>query len=138
MPRVLVVDDCADTTANLCALLCLWGHDARAANDGPSALSQAADFQPDVVLLDLAMPGMDGHEVAGRLRALPDLGDAFLIALSGYAYGRGLLAPEGHFDFCLLKPVEPVELRRLLSYLGTPPAYSESLPAMGFDAAAAG
>src|SRR5262245_11576417 len=115
MARVLVVDDCADITANICLLLSLWGHDARAANDGLSAVSLAADFEPEVVLLDLAMPGMGGHEVAGRLRALPGIGGAFFIALSGYAYGRGLLAPEGHFDLCLLKPVDPVDLDRLLA-----------------------
>src|SRR5262245_21427230 len=62
--RVLVVDDCPDTTYSMAILLRLWGHDVRIAGDGPSALIAAGDFAPEVVLLDVGLPRMDGYEVA--------------------------------------------------------------------------
>jgi len=118
MPSVLVVDDCPDTTSSLCALLRLWGYEARAAGDGPSALRQAAESPPDAVLLDLSMPGMDGHEVASRLRAMPGLRDVAIIALSGH--GRGRRAPVGDLDLYLVKPADPPELERLLATWACP------------------
>ena len=121
MPRALVVDDCRDTANSFCALLRLWGYDARAANDDPAALALAAEFRPDVALVDLLMPGMDGHEVACRLRRLPGLGHALIVEVTGYVHGRGRLWPEGDFDLCLLKPVDPDELRGLLAGLAAPP-----------------
>jgi two-component system CheB/CheR fusion protein len=121
MPRALVVDDCSCLTDAFCWLLRLWGYDARAANDGPSALAVAAEFRPDVALVDIGMPGMDGHEVARRLRRLPGLRHALIVAVTGYISGRGRQCPEGDFDLCLLKPVEPDELRRLLAGLAAPP-----------------
>ena len=62
--RVLVVDDDLDTTESFRILFTLWGHHVETANDGPAALTAAAAFRPDVVLLDIMMPGMDGYEVA--------------------------------------------------------------------------
>ncbi len=64
MLRVLVVEDDHDTRATECALLRVWGHEANDASDGPAALSSAASGRPDVVLLDIGMPDMDGYEVA--------------------------------------------------------------------------
>src|SRR4051812_1724935 len=81
--RVLVVDDHQDTRDSFMLLLRLWGHDARPAADGPSALAEAAAFVPDVVLLDLVLPGMDGLEVARRMRRLPGLGNALVVAATG-------------------------------------------------------
>jgi two-component system CheB/CheR fusion protein len=121
MSRALVVDDCPDTTDSFCWLLRLWGYDARAANDGPAALALAAEFRPDVALVDLAMPGMDGRELARRLRRLPGLRRLLIVGTTGYAGGGGRPCPEGDFDLCLLKPVEPDELRRLLDGLAAPP-----------------
>jgi two-component system CheB/CheR fusion protein len=82
--RVLVVDDCRDHTDSLAILVQLWGHDARAAYDGPTALEAAAAYLPEVVLLDVGLPGMDGYEVARHLRRHDGLAGATLIAVSGY------------------------------------------------------
>src|SRR5436190_852744 len=82
--RILVVDDCEDFVSSLCHLLRLWGHEARAATDGPEALVAAAVFQPEVVLLDLGLPRMDGYAVARRLREVPGLAGVRLAALTGF------------------------------------------------------
>jgi len=115
--RVLVADDCVDTTATLAALLKLWGHDVRVAHNGPAALEQAESFRPDAVLLDLALNGkMDGFEVARRLRLHPDTSKALLICISGYGRDtdrqHSLVAG---FDYHLIKPADPNELERLLA-----------------------
>src|SRR5690348_1665389 len=82
--RVLVVDDCPDTTASMAILLQLWGHDVRVAHDGPAALGLADGYRPDVVLLDVGLPGMDGYRVARELRANPRLPRPFLVSLTGH------------------------------------------------------
>src|SRR6185503_16114768 len=81
--RILVVDDNRDASDTLAMLLRAMNHDVRVAHDGPSAIENASDFQPQVVLLDIGLPGMDGFEVARRLRGefQPDAG---LVAISGY------------------------------------------------------
>src|SRR5206468_3094891 len=71
--RVLVVDDNADAAESLALLLGIGGHEARTAGDGPAALEAARVFRPGVVLLDIGLPGMSGHEVARRLRREPGL-----------------------------------------------------------------
>jgi CheY-like chemotaxis protein len=116
MSRVLVVDDCADTTSSLALLLRAWGHEPHAANDGHSAVVLAARVRPDVALVDISMPGMDGYQVAGRLRALPGMGKALLVATTGHgAEDDRRASREAGFDLHLLKPVDPDELERLLS-----------------------
>jgi CheY-like chemotaxis protein len=120
MPRVLVVDDCNDTTASLSMLLRLLGHDVRAASGGYSALAVAADFQPDAAVVDIVMPGLDGYDVARHLRAIPGLENTLIIALSGYGGGQDRRAPAGDFDVHLIKPVNPRDLARLLSDLENP------------------
>src|SRR5262249_48412946 len=82
--RVLVVDDYPDSLTTLRWLLQAWGYEVAEAPDGPSALSSAASFVPDVVLLDIGLPGMDGYEVARQLRALPGQGKTLLVALTGF------------------------------------------------------
>src|SRR5262249_34073123 len=81
--RILVVDDNQDAADSLALLLRLAGQDARAAYDGPSALAQAREFEPEVVFLDIGMPGMDGYEVARRLRRDRPPGGPVLVALTG-------------------------------------------------------
>jgi two-component system, chemotaxis family, CheB/CheR fusion protein len=116
MSRALVVDDCPDTTDSFCSLLRLWGYDTRAANDGPAALTLAADFRPDVALVDVAMPLLDGFEVARRLRALPGLEKSLLVAMTGLGSEEDRRrCREAGFDLHLLKPVDPEELERLLA-----------------------
>src|SRR5919204_6318378 len=103
--RVLVADDCRDFTDSLAVLLSLWGHEVRVAYDGLEALEQAREFVPDVALLDLAMPGLDGYAVADRLRRMPGLEGVLLAAVTGY--GREpdrLRAAGGGFAFYLVKP----------------------------------
>jgi len=112
---VLVVDDCPDTTGSTAELVGLWGHDARRAYAGPAALELAAALRPDVLLVDLALRGVDGYEVARRARRLPGLDRCMLIAVIGYtgAEQRRLAAAAG-FDFYLPKPVDPTTLEALL------------------------
>ena len=113
--RVLVVDDDRDSAYNLSMLVNLWGGDARAAYDGVEALEMALVQQPDVVLLDLAMPKMDGCQVARRLRQQTAFGDTLLIAVTGWAdHAHRLLCDEAGFDYCLIKPIDLDRLRLLL------------------------
>ena len=113
--RVLIVDDDRDTTDSLAALLKLWGFQPLVANDGPAALAAAAAGRPEVVLLDLAMPGMDGCAVALRLRQQPGAETIPLVALTGYGREEDRRHTRGAgFYRHLLKPVDPAELRRLL------------------------
>ena len=103
--RVLVVDDNADAAEALAMLIRLWGHDAGTARDGPAALLAAALLRPDVALLDLGMPGMDGYELGRRLRALPGLGGVVLGAVTGYAdESHRVRAAQAGFAFYLIKP----------------------------------
>jgi len=116
--RVLVVDDDLDTTESFRILFTLWGHHVETANDGPAALAAAAAFRPDVVLLDIMMPGMDGYEVARRLRRMPELRETLLIALTGLGRPADVAdARAAGFDRHLVKPADLAELERLL---GTP------------------
>src|SRR5262249_318588 len=111
--RVLVVDDCVDTTESLAALLGLWGYQPVAAYDGGTALDAALAQQPDVVLLDLALPGLDGLEVARRLRQ-QGLCRALVVAMTGYgdeSFRRR--ADEAGFDLYLIKPLDLDWLQRL-------------------------
>jgi CheY-like chemotaxis protein len=114
-PRVLVVDDYPAARASLRKLLLRWGWEVREAGDGPEALRAAGEFRPDAVLLDIVMPGMDGVEVAQRLRGMPELGHPLLVAVSGHGapdvVARALAAG---CDRYLVKPVEPDELAALL------------------------
>jgi two-component system CheB/CheR fusion protein len=114
MLRVLVVDDCLDTATNLHWLLQAWGHEARFAANGVTALKTAENFQPDVVLLDIDLPGMDGCEVAKRLRQL-DPQKPILIAFSGYCTEDDVRrALHAGCNYHLAKPSEPDEIKQLL------------------------
>lgn len=114
LKRVLVVDDCADAAETLAELLELWGHEVRIASDGPAALRLAELFQPDVVLLDIGLPTMDGYDVARRLQSTESR-PALLVALSGYGReeDRRRAKDEG-FDYHFTKPVNPENLRKLV------------------------
>jgi PAS domain S-box-containing protein len=113
--RILVVDDNHDATDSMASLLQLWGHEARCAYDGPSALALAADYSPQIVLLDIGLPGMDGYEVGRKLRELPQMGRAVLIALSGYGQSDDKKrSAQAGFDHHLVKPVDIDTLRPLI------------------------
>jgi len=113
--RILVVDDDVDAAEALADLLRDYGHDVGTAHDGPGALDSARRHRPDVVLLDIGMPEMDGYEVAKRIRCDLGLGDALLVALSGYGEDRHRrLAREAGFDQHVTKPVDASRLEELL------------------------
>ncbi|MET0383984.1 MAG: ATP-binding protein [Burkholderiaceae bacterium] len=105
--KILVVDDNVDIAESTSMLLTLSGHDVRSAKDGLQALQSAAEFSPDVVLLDIGLPLMDGYEIARRLRRMPQTRAARLIAMTGYGQeGDRQRAKMAGFDGHLLKPVE--------------------------------
>jgi CheY-like chemotaxis protein len=116
--RVLVVDDNVDSAESMALLLSLDGHEVRTAFDGPGALARAAEFGPEAVLLDIGLPGMDGYEVARRMRELPGLENALMIAITGYGQDddRARSRAAG-FDHHLVKPVDPEALSALLDSL---------------------
>ena len=113
--RVLVVDDNEDAAASLGELLELWGHEVQTAYDGKHALAMARTWQPEIVLLDIGLPGMDGYEVAQRLREDPATSSAFLIAITGYGQEEDRRrSQEAGFDQHLTKPVALERLQDLL------------------------
>ncbi|UEP33003.1 CheR family methyltransferase [Burkholderia sp. B21-007] len=113
--RILVVDDNTDAGESTAMLLKLNGHEVKVARDGPSALLLAVDFHPDVVLLDIGLPGMDGYEVARRLRVMPGFADTLLVALSGYGGEKDFhRAKQAGFDQHLVKPADIARLNDLL------------------------
>jgi CheY-like chemotaxis protein len=113
--RVLVVDDNQDAADTLALLLELMGHQTRTANDGLAALEAAEDFRPDVVLLDIGLPKMNGYDVCRKMREQPWGQRAFLVALTGWGQAEDQRkASEAGFDRHLVKPVEESVLQQLL------------------------
>lgn len=114
--RILVVDDNADAAESLAVLLALQGHETRLALTGAEALEAAWAFGPDVALLDLGLPAMDGYELAARLRAMPQLRGIRLVALTGYGRSEDRQRTRAAgFDDHLVKPVDLAALTRALS-----------------------
>lgn len=114
--RILVVDDKPDAADSLALLLRVTGHNVRTAYDGPTALNVAHEFAPDIVFLDLGMPGMDGFEVARRLRAEQKSPNLLLVALTGYNQEDDLrLCQQAGFDMHLCKPADLDVLQGLLN-----------------------
>ncbi len=113
--RVLVADDNQDAADSLGLILELAGHQVRVAHGGHSALQIAAEFHPDVVLLDIGMPDLNGYDTARALRAAPGGEDLELIALTGWGHPDDKRrAAEAGFDRHLTKPVDPAALEALL------------------------
>jgi PAS domain S-box-containing protein len=105
--RVLVVDDNLDSARGLSRLLTLLGHDVRVAHDGKQSLEVARAHQPEVILLDIGLPGMDGYAVVKQLRTEECCRDALIIAVSGYGQPEDLRrSKEAGFDHHLVKPVD--------------------------------
>jgi CheY-like chemotaxis protein len=119
--RILVVDDHPDSAESLVLLLRIKGHDVTLAHDGPSALEEFARDRPELALLDIGLPGLDGFEVARRVRALDPDRSCKLVALTGYGGDRERrLAREAGFDEHLVKPVAFDTLLAIVDSLGTP------------------
>jgi signal transduction histidine kinase/DNA-binding response OmpR family regulator len=113
--RILVVDDNVDVVETTTMLLSLSGHAVHSAKDGLQALHAAAQFRPDVVLLDIGLPLMDGYEVARRLRQMPEMAGALLVAMTGYGQqGDRERGRQAGFDAHMLKPVDPHALARVI------------------------
>jgi PAS domain S-box-containing protein len=119
--RVLIVDDNRDSAQTMAALFKAWGHEVQTAYDGPAAVASANDFRPEAIFLDLGLPGMNGYDVAKRLRGMADGAAPLLVAFTGYGQDedrRRVL--EAGFDHHLVKPVDPALLEKLIDAL--PPA----------------
>jgi CheY-like chemotaxis protein len=121
--RVLVVEDDPESLQMMGALLTLWGYQPHLAPDGRVGLAQAEQERPDVVLLDLGLPGIDGFEVARRLRRMPEGERMLIVAVTAY---RGeehrRQASEAGFDKYLMKPVDIETLRLVLQQASSQPA----------------
>jgi DNA-binding response OmpR family regulator len=113
--RVLVADDCQDAADSLAILLKLWGHDASVVYDGPAAYRAAWTDRPDVLLLDIAMPNLDGYDLAGQLRRMRRFEDTLVIAISGYTdESHRRRGADAGFDHYFPKPIELYTLESLL------------------------
>lgn len=116
--RILVVDDNHDSALSLAMMLSIMGHETRTAHDGESAVSTAEQFLPDVVLLDIGLPKLNGYEVAQRIRSAEWGGAMFLIAVTGWGQDEDRQrSSEVGLDLHMVKPVEPAALEKLLASL---------------------
>ena len=116
--RVLIVDDSPDTADTTAEIARSWGHYVSVANSGSAALDLAGKIHPDIILIDIGLPEMNGYELARRLRQLSGTGTARLIAVTGYGREQDRQAAyEAGFNLHLTKPVDPSRLKRLLSSL---------------------
>lgn len=121
--RILIVDDYKDSAQSLAMFLRLMGNDVHTSYDGPSALEAAAVYIPEVVLLDIGLPGMTGYEVARSLRSLPGLEKAILVAVTGWGQEEDRRrCKEAGFDQHVIKPIDFDFLPKLLE--GTQPKLS--------------
>ena len=117
--RILVVDDNVDSAEVTAILLRLEGHEVTVAHNGPAAIEQIPTMLPDILLLDIGLPEMDGYELARYLRNLPETRDAVFIALTGYGRPDDRQnSKNAGYDHHLVKPIEPEELLALIATLG--------------------
>ena len=116
--RLMVIDDNKDAAESMSMLFELWGYEVVCVFDGRAALATAVSYKPDAVFLDIGLPGMDGYEIAERLRELPESARAVLIAITGYGQDEDRRrSREAGIDHHLVKPVAPETLHELLSSL---------------------
>jgi PAS domain S-box-containing protein len=114
--RILVVDDNVDAAMSCAMLLRIDGHDVQVAHDGPSGLDRAKSFSPEIVLLDIGLPEMDGYEVARQMRSAPETGDAYLVAITGFGQEEDRRkSRQAGFDLHLVKPVTFQDLQSVIS-----------------------
>jgi PAS domain S-box-containing protein len=118
--RILVVDDNHDAAKTLAMLLRLKGNEAKTAHDGQEALELATSYRPDVILLDIGMPKLNGYEAARLIRQQPWGKHIMLVALTGWGQDEDRRkSHEAGFDMHLVKPIDPMELDRLLTTMST-------------------
>src|SRR5256714_2184007 len=129
--RVLVVDDNRDSADTITALLLAWGHEARTLYDAESVISGVADFQPDVVVLDIGLPKVNGYDLARQLRQSGNSRHIVLVAFTGYGQDDDRRrVREAGFDHHLLKPLEPEALAKIIDAV---PAHAASASAARSD-----
>jgi signal transduction histidine kinase/CheY-like chemotaxis protein len=127
--RVLVVEDNVDAAESLATLLRLWNHDVSVVHDGRMAVEAAREQQPEVVLLDIGLPGLDGYQVARCLRDELHLDHALLVAMTGYGQPEDRRrSREAGIQYHFVKPVEPLLLRNLLSGAALPEGWEAGTP----------
>ena len=113
--RVLIVDDNRDAAESIAQFLELEGHEVKSVGDGMLALASVPVFMPQVVLLDIGLPGLSGYEVAKRLRGMPSMQDTLLVAVTGYGQREDRqLAADAGFDHHFVKPTDPRQLAELI------------------------
>ncbi len=114
--RILVVDDNLDSAESMSLLLEISGHDVRTAHDGVAAVETASSFRPEIVLLDIGLPKLNGYEAARKIRS-EDWGKSmYLMALTGWGQDKDReRSKEAGFDCHLVKPIDPVELMKRLA-----------------------
>ena len=116
--RILVVDDNADSALSLAMMLSMMGHDTRTAHDGEEAVTTAEAFRPQVVLLDIGLPKLNGYEVAQRIRQQEWGTSMFLVAVTGWGQDEDRRRSEDvGMNLHMVKPVEPSALDRMLAGL---------------------
>lgn len=116
--RILVVDDNHDSALSLAMMLSIMGHETRTAHDGESAVQTAESFLPEVMLLDIGLPKLNGYEVAQRIRQQPWGTSMYLIAVTGWGQDEDRQrSSEVGLNVHMVKPVEPAALEKLLSDL---------------------
>jgi CheY-like chemotaxis protein len=114
--NVLIVDDNVDAADSLGAMLTAWGYHVTVAHDGPAALAAMQDTQPDIALLDIDMPAMDGYELAAHLRFQPGCEELPIVAITGSGTPDDVRRSRAKgFAAHLVKPVSPASLRTLLA-----------------------
>ena len=115
---VLVVEDQEDTALSTAELISLWGYSVRVANSGPAALKEVADAMPDVVLLDIGLPGMDGWKVAKRMRDGATGKQPFIVAVTAYAEEADKWrSADAGVDMHWIKPASPAALEEMLGWV---------------------
>jgi PAS domain S-box-containing protein len=118
--RILVADDNVDAAGSLAMMLKFMGHEVRTVHDGLAAVEAAAAFRPDVILLDIGMPKLNGYDTCRRIRAQPWASGVVILALTGWGQDEDRrLSREAGFDSHLVKPVEPADLQKLLAELNS-------------------
>jgi CheY-like chemotaxis protein len=127
--RVLIVDDNLDAAETLAMMLELLGQETRQAHDGHEALKAAQEYRPDLIFMDIGLPGLNGHEVVSRMRRELGMGDIYIVALSGYGTEEDRRrSSEAGFDAHLVKPLDPAQLPQLLAGAVRPRAADRSAP----------
>ena len=113
--RILVADDNSDAASSLGMLLEMMGHEVCIVHNGVEAVAKASTFGPDIILLDLGMPQLNGYEACARIRAQPSPKKTLIVALTGWTQDdKKQRSQQAGFDFHLIKPVELPALEKLL------------------------